>query len=329
MKAYKIKKHTLSFLISLSIFFFLFIASGFRNGGYDYTNYVEMITFSTSADTLFSKIMLAKDPMFGLIVGITNPTNYEEYWRVFLSIAGLAYLGKLIFLKYLQHCIVFSIIYVLLLAPGLDFAAIRALLGIVFLLCALSYLSRERHKLYYVFSLLSVMSHISMLLPVILSLSFINERCNKNRWLLYCFVFFISIFIKPILSLFSNTANYIDVAGSIFAFFPPLLMLLSLLIVGYFLKLNVQSEFCYRAYNLSILLSFMSLGFTFQVVVAASRFLQVSQVLFLVVICCVYFKKSPYNIILYFAALLCYAIPLLYQNYDFDLWRSAWASIDF
>lgn len=329
MKAYKIKKHTLSVLISLLIFLFLLLASGFRIGGYDYTNYVDMITFTQSVDTLYSKIIIAKDPMFGLIVGFTNPTYHEEYWMVFLSIAGLAYLGKLIFISDLRRCILFSIIYVLLLSPGLDFAAIRALLGIVFLLSALSFLSNGRDKFYYIFSFLAIISHISMLLPILLSSKFVNNAFNKNKLLVCLFFLFISIFTKPILSLFSNTAGYIDVTGSFFAFIPPILMLFALFILGYLISLQMQTEFCYRAYNLSMLIAFMSFGFTFQVVVASSRFLQVSQVLFLVVLCCVCFKKTPFNIVLFFAALFFFAIPLLYQNYDFDLWRSAWASIDF
>ncbi|WP_162265152.1 EpsG family protein [Aeromonas salmonicida] len=328
MKAYKIKKHTLSVFISLLIFFSLLLTSGFRIGGYDYTNYVDMITFTQSVDTIFSKIFIAKDPMFGLIVGFTNPRHRDEYWMVFLSIASLAYLGKLFFINDIRRCTFFSIIYVILLAPGLDFAAIRALLGMVFLLSALSYLSSGRDNLYYVFSFLAVISHISMLLPILLSSKIINDFFYKNKALVFLIVLCISIFTKPILSLFSNAAGYIDVSGSFFAFFPPILMLLASFILGYLISLQVQTEFCVRAYNLSILIAVMSFGFTFQVVVASSRFLQVSQFLFLVVLCCVCFKKNVFNIMLFSVAFLLFSIPLLYQNYDFDLWRSAWENIN-
>lgn len=327
MKTYYINRRRFNILISLFISFILLLASGFRIGGYDYTNYVDMITFTQSADSVFGKIIIAKDPMFGLIVGLIDPTHVEEYWRVFLSIACLAFLGKLFFINQVYRCILFSIMYALLLAPGLDFAAIRALLGLIFLLSALSCISCKQHKLYYFFSFASVTSHISMLLPVLLSSKIINDRCNKNRISLCFFVFFISIFSKPVLKIFSNTGGYIEASGTIYAFFSPLLMLLALLLISYLIKSNTQTEFCYRTYNTSLLIAFMSLGFTFQVVVASYRFLQISQVLFLIVICSIRFKNNASNIILYSLTILCYAIPILYQNYSFDLWHSAWISI--
>ena len=323
----KIKKHSFSIVFSLSLFLILCILSGYRVGGHDYDNYIDMITFTQYGESLFSKVLLAKDPAFGFIVGLINPESKENYGQVFLTISFIAFFCKIFFVQHLPRCFIFTFLYILLFAPGLDFAAMRAMLGIMLLLVAFASMNKDRKKLFYFFSVLSVLSHVSMLLPLFLSAGFIKRIYDLNKTLVCFILFLFAAFMKPILSLFSSTAGYIEVSGSIFAFIPIFLSFISLLFLGCVVSASKQSIFCERSYRTALLIMCMSLGFAFQVVVASSRFMQIAQVLFLVTFCSVRFRKSLINIIFLFISILFFLIPIIYQNVDFDLWRSAWASI--
>lgn len=51
-----------------------------------------MITFTQYGESLFSKMLLAKDPAFGFIAGVINPENKENYGQVFFAISSIAFL---------------------------------------------------------------------------------------------------------------------------------------------------------------------------------------------------------------------------------------------
>lgn len=87
-----------------------------------------------TTDGLVEKVLVAKDVLVGIIVSIISPTSRSEFTIVFFII-GLVnclyrfYLIKIMGLKFIPY----FIIYIIFLSPGLDFAALRALMGLSFL----------------------------------------------------------------------------------------------------------------------------------------------------------------------------------------------------
>lgn len=317
----KIEIRKINIIISLIIFFALALYSGFRQGGFDYEQYVLMIKYIMSESNFHEKLLVAKDPLFGLIVHIVSPSNDIEIVYVFFLISIIAFVAKIFFIGNIHRVITFSILYVLLLSPSLDFAAIRAMLGLMFLIICIKYLAEDNILFALFFGLLSIVSHISMILPVVLSMPFAERNIRRLLPFSYISLMIMAFLSKPILSLFKNTDVYINNSGTIFAVLPCLITLMSLVVLSNFN--NQIDPFTKKIYIVAVSLVVMSIGFVYPTVIASSRYLQVAQILILILICNVRFKLTLKNILIYGLSVTLYIIPLLYRNIDFSLWNAA------
>lgn len=296
----------------------LALYSGYRGGGFDYEQYVLMINHIMTENTLQEQLLIAKDPIFGLIVHTISPNNDQEIVNVFLVIASIAFFAKLFFIKKIHRVITFTILYILFLSPSLDFAAIRALLGLMFLLICMKYISEENKWMALLFGLFSIFSHISMLLPIILSLSISEKIIKTTSPFSFICLMIIAFLSKPVLSLFKNTDAYINNSGTIFALAPCILTLFSVLLLSMFN--DNEDPFNKKLCIVALSLVAMSIGFVYPTVIAASRYLQVAQLLILFLICNVRFQLTLINILIYSVSIVLYIIPLLYRNIDLSLW---------
>ena len=140
------------------------VAAGLRSGGFDYEEYVYLIeTLRTNQDLDYAvRLYVAKDPLFLGFIDITNLLDFNDSASVFLlfTVSSLAAryfsalpLGRL--------GVVYLGTYILLLAPALELAAIRAGLAISLLVCAVSY--RQSAWVRVPLAAIASLSHISVL----------------------------------------------------------------------------------------------------------------------------------------------------------------------
>lgn len=323
-----IKKIRFFQVISLLILFTVAVLSGYRIGGLDYYQYVSMIKNIQTVDGLFSKILIAKDPMFGIVVSLVNPLRPDAYVNVFTVVAMLAFLTKLSFIWELKRAVIFSVLYFILIAPSLDFAAIRAMLGVFFLIGFLKFYSQRSFILAFIFGFFSVISHVSMALPILLSLGFVKGVYDWNRYL-FVFLFFLFGFLsKPLFALFKNTSTYIEVGGTYLAFVPVLLLIINLLVYSQLVKNERNTNFNNLVFYLVIILTVFSLAMLHNVVIIGMRYMQIAQVLLLVALCSANFRMTYNKFLLWVISFVIFCIPLIYRNVSLNLWSEMLKSIN-
>jgi uncharacterized MnhB-related membrane protein len=145
---------------------FMALVVGLRRGGFDYDEYLTMIVQvrSLQSEDISNRLFLAKDPLFLLIIEISGFITTSPV-AVFLFTAVPSILLKVAATAIIPgRRTLFIVLYGLLLAPGLEFAAIRAGLALGFLLVGLHVAYRSGWWA----KLLAIASHSSMLIPVIL-----------------------------------------------------------------------------------------------------------------------------------------------------------------
>ena len=322
-----VKKIKFYQIASIFLLFLLAIISGNRMGGFDYEPYLLMIRYVQEVDGIFAKILVAKDPMFGAIVSFVDPIYSSDYVKVFLFISMLAFITKVSFIWELKRSITFAVLYALLLSPSLDFAAIRALLGMGFLIVFLNYYSKKQLLVSLVFAFLSIASHISMVLPILLSFSLIKVHYEKHKYMFVSLFFVCTLFTKPIFSLFKNTSTYIDVGGTLLGYFPIIFLILNLIIYFELVKGEINTEFNEIVIYVSLILAVFALAMLHNVIVISARYMQISQMLFLVALCSANFRLTKNKMLLWLLSLILFSIPLIQRNISLQLWQSVMDNI--
>lgn len=327
-----------SFLVSFPaiILFFLFaLLSGLRDGGFDYEHYVIMIEDTISGSTLVDKLIIAKDPLFGFVVHLVNPTTDNDYYRVFITFSMLGFLGKLVFRDELGYGFpLFVFIYILFMAPALDYAAIRAMVGLSFLVAAFKYQNKNL-ILYLLFALVSVSAHISMLVPLVIGNKLSIRFIGKKPALVFLFIIAGAVFSRFILSYFPNTHTYIDKTGSLASVLPILISITALFLywISIFRVYSTKnSGFHKRLFYVSTVLFLGSLFLAPIVVVAAYRFHQIAQFTFLICLLMTSHRfllerKQRLMSLIFVLILLC--LPMAYKNYSQELWSTMLESTSF
>lgn len=318
------KARNVSLFSSVCIILLTAFMVSIQENGPDLAAYNAMISYIQSGDSFFSKISLSKDPLFGLIVTVINPIQEDEYKKVFIVVAIIGVGLKISLLKEIKPAFTFSSLYFILFSPSLDFSAIRAFTGLFFVLLFLTSKfneSDENLKKTYLFCLLSILSHVSMLLPVVLSSKTVLNEISKRKALYCTMVFIFVLTASPLLSLFENTQTYINSGGTVFALIPPLLTAISLVLYGG--SVNFSNDVSRFTYNISLIIAVVSIAFAPSVIIASGRFLQVSQFLFLFVLCSysVHIKRERIYHIIYIISLAMYVVPLVYRNVSLELWE--------
>ncbi|MFM5321145.1 EpsG family protein [Aeromonas caviae] len=317
-----LSKHVVGLYITYFLFVVLCFVSGNRSGGYDYDNYLKMISYIQNGESVWDKIILAKDPLFGFIVYLINPTS-NEFNSVFMAVAIIACLTKYFYLSKIKRPILFFLLYLPLFSPSLDFAAIRAMMGIMFLLAALACKDNRSINGFLFFGVLAFLSHVSMFIPLMFSMSFFSKKFSSHKIIVCLIVLILSFFLKPVISLFSNTVSYIESGGTYLAFFPIILVILSLLCIGIYIDSKAESDFNATCYRISFLVILLSLGTASDVVIVSARLMQLSQVLLLINICNSLAAVTRTNCYFYMLSLIFFLIPLIYRNITMSLWSES------
>ncbi|QDO76389.1 EpsG family protein [Aeromonas caviae] len=311
------KSDVFNSIIFVPILGCFFVFTALNSQGPDYYNYLLMIDRICAEDGLLSKVLSAKDPFFGFVVWLINPETKSSYYQVFLFLFFIVFVSRLILIKKLRFGFYpYIFIYIVFLSPGLDFAAVRALTGLSFLLI---YLSLE--KKYSFLLLLSVLSHLSMALPAFYlfkPVDFILKRVGYYRFLLCMFV---CLFVfSGLISFIPQTQHYINEESSLFSIARGLILFAMLNFFLYRCK-NSANQFTLSCVKLSIYLSVVSLGFvSFGLVMY--RFFEMS-----VFVSLIGFFSANYNfycnklnLFTLFSFLIFIMICFTYRNIKSDIW---------
>lgn len=325
----KVKISFFKFSLVMLSFLFLALLSGFRNGGADYEQYLEMIRIISTADGFLGHMLLAKDVMFGFIVYVCKIASNGDYVKVFVVIAFLAFLLKFIYLQSVKSLLLFFVVYLVLFAPSLDFAAIRAMLAVSFLLAFIYLITNSRHFVFtYILGVFAVLSHVSMLLPVLLSVPLFQKLARKHLVFSSFALLTISLSAKVLLSQFRGVGGYIDAAGTLYAYIPVFLNLAAVLILLVaFKKRFVYEKFTLHCLYTSLFITIMCIGFTSISAVISGRFLQVAQLLLLVVFSNVKIIRNKYYLLTLILCFFVFLFPLFFRNLNLGLWELALGSI--
>ncbi|KQW42077.1 MULTISPECIES: EpsG family protein [unclassified Roseateles] len=145
------------------------VAAGLRTGGFDYDEYIELIeTLRSNQELEYAvRLYVAKDPLFLAFIDATNLFGLADSASVLLlfAVASLAcrYFSALPLGRW---AVVYLGTFILLLAPALELAAMRAGLAISLLVCAFAY--RQSVWVRAPLAILATLSHISVLPAAIL-----------------------------------------------------------------------------------------------------------------------------------------------------------------
>ncbi|MGM9484170.1 EpsG family protein [Roseateles sp. NT4] len=140
------------------------VAAGLRSGGFDYDEYVYLIeTLRTNQDLDYAvRLYVAKDPLFLGFIDVTNLLDFNDSTSVFLLFAITSLAARYFSALPLGRLgVVYLGTYILLLAPALELAAIRAALAISLLICAIAY--RRSAWIRVPLAAMATLSHISVL----------------------------------------------------------------------------------------------------------------------------------------------------------------------
>lgn len=181
----------------------LIVFSGARSRGFDHAEYLTMIAVSRGGENVgLAEFMgRAKDPLFGLVVYLIDALRGEDA-LVLVTMAALAGITKLGFAWGMPGGrTLFLGFYAVFLAPGLEFAAVRAAVGIGFL--GLAVTTRESVVRRTPYLVLAVASHLSLIACSLFALSRwrLTARCVAT---VIAIVTTVTLFVVGVLVLLPN-----------------------------------------------------------------------------------------------------------------------------
>jgi hypothetical protein len=201
----------------------LILYSGLRKGGFDYYEYIIIIDLIQQYQYSYDEklIQYAKDPIFLLIVLFVTNFNLDDQ-IVFLICSTISVSSKILATSIMPgRRTMFIALYTVFLAPGLEFAAIRAAMGIGFLMLAFATLHRSRAF----FALAAVLSHISM------ASIWFGRYVFSYRWIaigLFTLMVYLGSqqgYLGTFIDLEGRAGNYVSDTGTALAVVVPLITL--------------------------------------------------------------------------------------------------------
>src|SRR5262249_28527725 len=139
----------------------LMVAAATRTGGIDYDQYLQMIenVRAVGSDDIVAQLLFAEDPVFLLVIhtaGVVSPKPIPGF-----SIVGVVSVGSKTIATSVAPRFRTLLIstYAVFLAPGLEFAAIRAGMAVGLVLIAFSLISKRS----WIWMFLGILSHASTL----------------------------------------------------------------------------------------------------------------------------------------------------------------------
>lgn len=314
----KFSRTKLAFILSLPIIIWLWLSSSFSEIGPDYQNYIWMIERIQSSDSFLAKVLIAKDILFGFIVWLIDPNNRDEYSSVFLCVLAVGSLYRLFLSQKMGFNIfIYLFIYYFLLAPGLDYSAIRSLMGLSLITI---YLCTNRFKL--LFFILAFFSHSSMIVTVFIFSSTFEKLVKILGTIKVCFILYVtSLGFIQLLYLLPQTETYISFEGSWLLFFRTFVLLFTLIILYIELMKNALDPFVLKLIRGSLFLCVISLG-CINVSIASARIMEMSAFFSLIALFSMKSDtlKRPSIIFCYLLVLLVIVANFVYRNFRSELW---------
>lgn len=261
----------------------LAFCAGTYTDGFDREEYILMIenTRQLADQDLALRLFAAKDPLFLLIIQVAG-TLTEDSQLVFLIVAIFASLTKVLATSAIPgKRTQFMALYTIFIAPGLEFAAIRA--GIAIGLTMLGYLVLKKLNWKILCLALGLASHMSML--VITAGQIWARHWRVSLIVLVTILPFINSIIIPLIQDDPRYNFYLDNSGTPFALGLPVATLFCLLLLSQSLKNQELVRHPMLTANWIRTTYFMvgiSLLLTFPIVTAATRILELAWVLLLI-----------------------------------------------
>lgn len=256
--------------------------AGLFTQGFDHDEYVAIIetTRQLADQDLAIRLISAKDPVFLFLIDSTGALT-ENVQLVFLVVAVLAVSAKVLATAVMpRRRTQFMAMYALFVAPGLEFAAIRAGLAVGLVMVAYLAVSRVRWRVLWVS--LGLASHFSVLLVV-------AGRVWPRWWraMLIGLVVLVPVAVPAIVAFAGEDVRYLqylDNRGTPAAFLMPGLTAIAMLLLIRSMRGRTPAEHPLLSKDALVATSFvvvMALLLTLPVVTAATRVMELAWVFML------------------------------------------------
>lgn len=258
----------------------LALYSGLRQGGFDYDEYLLLIDIVRMGpeQSLLESLLISKEPLFGIVVHLVGLVSENPVF-VFLTLGVLAAGTKLIYAFSMRRdTAVFLGLYAIFLAPGLEFAAIRAGVALGFLALATQ---NPLPKAWRILSfVLASVSHVSVV-PGGLFIS-LTARINWRNILVFALTITLAtflIFSSSAPTVFERAADYENNRGTAFALVLPATTIAIFLFsvgLGRLRKVVGAEPMAGASFIVAMGFAFMGLGAALPIVTASTRFLEIA-----------------------------------------------------
>lgn len=256
--------------------------AGLSTQGFDYEEYVTIIetTRQLADQDIALQLVAAKDPIFLLIIDLAGAVT-GDVQLVFLIVAVLSASTKAFATAALPgRRTQFMALYAVFIAPGLEFAAIRA--GLAIGMIMLGYMIARRMSWRALWVTLGLASHASVLFVV-------AGRLWSRWWRLMLFGLIVlgPVVIPVLLGLAEEDARYfqyLDNPGTPLAFVMPVATLLALLLLSRSMRGRLPAQhvaLSREALSATYFVVTMSLILTLPIVTAATRVMELAWVFLL------------------------------------------------
>ncbi len=256
--------------------------AGLFTQGFDHEEYLTIIETARqfSDEGIALRLVSAKDPIFLFIIDLAG-TLTDDVQLVFVIVAALSVATKVFATAALPgRRTQFMALYAVFLAPGLEFAAIRA--GLAIGLIMLAYMVAKRTPWKALWILLGLASHMSVLFVA-------AGRLWHRRWRMMLVGLLILVpIVSPALVAFvqddARYFHYLDDRGTPLAFILPAATLLCLLLLSASIRGRVPAQHVVlskEGLTASYFVVAMSLILTLPVVTVATRTMELAWVFLL------------------------------------------------
>jgi hypothetical protein len=257
-------------------------SAGLSTLGGDYDEYVGIIenTRTLANQDIALQLLAAKDPLFLLIINLAGALS-DDVQLVFVIVAILAVTAKVIATSAIPgKRTQFMAIYAVLIAPSLEYTAIRA--GLALGMMMLAYMVARRGRWRVMWVLLGLTSHLSVLFILL-------GRLWPRWWrpIVFCMIILGPVVLPAFVGFVSDDgrySHYLDNPGTLFAFAMPGMTMLSLLMLSRSLKGRLPSQgivLSRDGLTTTYVVAATALMLTLPIVTAAIRVMELAWVLLL------------------------------------------------
>lgn len=265
-----------SFLLASTLAFL----SGWRDEGIDRVNYIQMYFGVVSSDDFFDKLLFAKDFLFLLLSSLASYFSNDAKLALLL-ICAISVCSKYFLIQKVAPRLLLSffVVYIVLLSPGLEFAAVRSGASIGFLMLAIAY--NQSVLSFAVFSLLAISSHMALLPCILLACRPFNVFMEKKAITSFIVITLFTAFLSGrMAALFPRYDEYADNYGTYLSYALPVSTLIIADLIYFRFKknqpLNPVFKFIKSSKPVIFGLIAIALGLSGEIVTASTRYLEIA-----------------------------------------------------